>query len=236
MNNINPGMKKKVIDDSWTVVDEGQYLDSRPNTMIIYKIVNSKNSKVYVGKTERSLSIRFNEHIQLSKNSDRPLYRAMRKHGVKNFNIEKLEVCDESNIDEREVHWINFYNSYKNGYNATKGGEGKSLLNYEEVIAIYNELKSVKLTAEHLNCSKDAVSDILKSFSITIVKINTQVKAVEIFDGEKSIGKFESVKLASKFLIEKLNLKRDDDFYVSHIAACCRGTRKSCLGYTFKYV
>lgn len=204
--------------------------------MIIYKIVNSKNSKVYVGKTERSLKIRFREHVQLSKDSDRPLYRAMRKHGVENFSIEELEKCNHSNVNEREIYWINTYKSYKFGYNATIGGEGKSFLNYKEVIDLYNHLKSVKLTAEYLNCSTDAVSDVLKSFSIEIIRVNTQLKQVEVFYNGLSVGKFESVKLASKFLVEKLNLQKDDNFYVSHIAACCRGTRKSCLGHTFKYI
>lgn len=59
------------------------------------------------------------------KNSSKPLYQAIRKYGVENFSFEVLEECDTSLLDEKEVYYINLYNSYKEGYNATLGGQGK---------------------------------------------------------------------------------------------------------------
>lgn len=59
------------------------------------------------------------------KNNSKPLYQAIRKYGVENFSFEVLEECDISLLDEKEVYYINLYNSYKEGYNATLGGQGK---------------------------------------------------------------------------------------------------------------
>ena len=96
----------------------------------IYIITNDINDKVYVGKTMHSIEKRFKEHCKDSKkerNEKRPLYNAMNKYGIKHFKISLLEECDSENAEEREIYWIEYYNSYKNGYNATKGGDGKTL-------------------------------------------------------------------------------------------------------------
>ena len=92
----------------------------------IYKIVNTINNKVYIGKTY-DIGKRFNTHIKNAKNKlNRRLYDAINKYGIENFIIEKVEECDESNVNNREIYWINFYNSTnKNfGYNMTRGGDG----------------------------------------------------------------------------------------------------------------
>jgi hypothetical protein len=49
--------------------------------------------------------------------------KAIHKYGKENFTIEELEICDVKDLDAREIFYINFYNSYKNGYNSTLGGK-----------------------------------------------------------------------------------------------------------------
>ena len=46
----------------------------------------------------------------------------MRKYGAGIFHIEQIEECENSKLDEREQYWIEYYDSYKNGYNSTPGG------------------------------------------------------------------------------------------------------------------
>lgn len=49
----------------------------------------------------------------------------MRKYGIENFSIEVIEECKEEDLILREAYWIQFYNSYNDGYNMTEGkGEG----------------------------------------------------------------------------------------------------------------
>lgn len=90
----------------------------------IYKITNTINNKCYIGKTERTIKERWQEHRKQAKKLDLPLYRALNKYGIENFSIEEIEQCTSDIVDEREIYWINFYNSCKTGYNCTLGGEG----------------------------------------------------------------------------------------------------------------
>ena len=56
----------------------------------------------------------------------------MRKYGIEHFHIELIEETD--NPEEREVFWIENKRSFKNGYNATVGGDGKKYIDYDIII------------------------------------------------------------------------------------------------------
>ncbi len=101
----------------------------------IYKIKNEINEKIYIGKTERTVEVRWKEHLKnINQYKDTlPLYKAMNKYGKENFTIEILEECDSSILDDREIYWIAHYGSYRNGYNCTGGGEG-GIKDYHEHI------------------------------------------------------------------------------------------------------
>ena len=98
----------------------------------IYKITNINTNKVYIGKTSRTIQERWKEHCkQFNQDAlNRPLYNAMKKYGVDNFLIEVVEECDESILSIREQYWIDAYNSYYDGYNATLGGGWTSLCKF----------------------------------------------------------------------------------------------------------
>lgn len=75
----------------------------------IYKITNTINDKVYIGKTTRTIEERWKEHLNSIKDKDFKIYRAFRKYGVKNFSIESIEECPNDIINKREIYWIDFY-------------------------------------------------------------------------------------------------------------------------------
>lgn len=82
----------------------------------------------------------------------------MAKYGIENFRFEIVELCDEKDLDDREIYWIDYYNSYLQGYNETLGGNAVRikpeyvdiiidlLLNtdktYEEICALTNVSKT----------------------------------------------------------------------------------------------
>jgi hypothetical protein len=91
----------------------------------IYKITNAINGKVYIGQTKRKLVTRWNQHkAAICSSLDFPLYRAFRKHGIENFQIECIRECTCEELNELEKHWIAFYNAYEKGYNGNRGGNG----------------------------------------------------------------------------------------------------------------
>ena len=51
------------------------------------------------------------------------LYKAFDKYGIENFTVEQVEECPVEKLDEREIYWIAYYDSFKSGYNSTLGGK-----------------------------------------------------------------------------------------------------------------
>jgi len=85
--------------------------------MIIYKITNLINDKIYVGQDIKDNPKYFGSGTSIK--------LAIKKYGKENFKKETLEICsDEKHMDEREIHWIKELNStnWKIGYNICEGG------------------------------------------------------------------------------------------------------------------
>jgi hypothetical protein len=83
------------------------------------------SGKSYIGKTSKSINERFKEHILDSVNSERHFHRAIRKYGFEDFTSKILEDnIPNDQIDNREIYWIEYYDTFNNGYNMTKGGDG----------------------------------------------------------------------------------------------------------------
>lgn len=97
--------------------------------MIIYKITNLINSKVYIGQTIQSLERRWSRHNwKCTKGRNAmAITNALIKYGSENFTIEKID--EASNIEElnfKEEFYIEKYDSISpNGYNLRSGGGNK---------------------------------------------------------------------------------------------------------------
>jgi group I intron endonuclease len=91
----------------------------------IYKSVNTKTGKVYIG-FDSNWPNRFNTHKSASKNQDYKFYRAIRKYGWNSFewSIIYQSKDKQHTLKEMESYFISEYNSMKNGYNSTLGGDG----------------------------------------------------------------------------------------------------------------
>lgn len=201
----------------------------------IYKIINNINNKVYVGKTDLSIEQRWQSHKQDSTKSDiqhRPLYKAIRKYGIENFSIEEVEQCSSEEADKREQYWIKYYDSYKNGYNATLGGDGRPLIDYNKVYNLYLQGKTFKEISAILSCHFTTIEYILESFGVTKEQrqqriIQHHLKPVAQIDKNtnKIIQTFPSIKAAQMYFNKR-----------GHIAEVCKGKRKTAYGYKWKYI
>ena len=208
----------------------------------IYQIINDINGKIYVGKTEFSIEKRFKEHCRdalKQHNEKRPLYSAMRKYGVKHFHIELIEETD--NPEEREIYWIEQKRSFKYGYNATLGGDGKKYIDYDLVIAAYKEIGVMKDTALALNISEKTVSRILHQNNVPIYSIkdiNTKKtgKIINMYSlhGE-FLRSFPSVNEAARYMVENHLTGCKHTTIKQHITEVCAGRRKTAAKYKWKY-
>lgn len=95
----------------------------------IYIIKNRVNNKVYIGQTTMTVHERFMTHMKPSTAKQKrgyKLYSAIKKYGSDNFYVETLESgIDICELDRKEIEYIAKYDSYYNGYNSTKGGDGR---------------------------------------------------------------------------------------------------------------
>ena len=101
---------------------------------LVYCYTNKTNGKKYVGITKREISERERSHLYEAYNVNSynyatPFKRAIRKYGIKGFELEILheDVTLEEAL-ELEVFYIKKFKTYfkylnSNGYNATIGGE-----------------------------------------------------------------------------------------------------------------
>lgn len=194
----------------------------------IYKIINDVNQKVYIGKTEFSLEKRFQEHCNdafKESQEKRPLYAAMRKYGINNFHIELIE--ETFMPEEREKYWIQYYGSFKNGYNATLGGDGKKYIDYDLVIATYKQNNNAAKTARILNISSDSVRNIVKQYGLNPSNGGKNYKPVAQLD--KNTGEIIAVFASATEAEKTLHITK-------HINAVCKGNRKTAGGYGWKYI
>lgn len=202
----------------------------------IYKITNDINDKIYIGKTyHSSIETRFKEHCKDSQRErceQRPLYSAMNKYGVEHFSIELVEECD--NPEEREKFWIEYYGSFKYGYNATIGGDGKPYCDYELIYRLFKKGLTLKDIAMKTGYCADTCAVAVKAFNVSQEEIiqrgrEKSFKAVCKIDkdSDEILCIYPSITAAYKEMGKQQS---------GHIASVCRGKRKTAYGYKWQYV
>ena len=94
--------------------------------MLIYLITNTRNGKVYVGKTEKTLQHRWRQHLRAaSAGSPFRFHKAIRKHGPSVF--ARTELCRASSSKELDLLERTFIlicrsMEFSLGYNSVLGG------------------------------------------------------------------------------------------------------------------
>lgn len=95
----------------------------------IYSWINKLNGKMYIGKGNNIYRRVYEEKNQFSNNKHGnllKLYNAVKKYGIHNFEIRLLLEIEKTKLFDVEPMFIQFYDTKKNGYNITSGGEGCS--------------------------------------------------------------------------------------------------------------
>lgn len=213
----------------------------------IYKITNKINGKIYIGKTLKTIEGRWKDHLKDYKRprfERRPLYSAMKKYGVENFSIEEVEECNSEILSERESYWIDFYGSFGKGYNATRGGDGKPFIDEQEILKLWQEGKSLKDIAEIIGHDKGWISQLLKNNGILSEELiergrDKYRKSVDMLDihTDQILASFPTLEKAALFIIEKRGIDEASNKrgIAAHISEVCKGKRKTCQGYKWRY-
>ena len=143
----------------------------------IYIITNDVNNKVYIGQTVQTLKKRFTGHCCYSK-SDRSksmyVKRAIHKYGKDKFHIDLLEECSIDILNEREKYWIEYYDSYNNGYNLTLGGQDS---NYFSINKISNTI-DIKKFEDYILEFKPLATEVAAHFGICKCSVYNLIKEI----------------------------------------------------------
>ena len=173
---------------------------------LIYKLT-FPSGRVYIGIT-KNLQKRMTAHISASATHklDNKVNRAIRKYGMPTPEILKTELSAKL-AAQYEKYFIKVYNSYKDGYNSTLGGEG--------VIGVtpWNKGRSQERTTK-LKCVKSRGCKLFRAIELETGK--------EVWKG-----------LFQTECIKALKLKQTDR---GNLCSCLKGTKKTLKGYYFEYL
>ena len=124
----------------------------------IYCYYNKINGKRYIGQAI-DLERRKKDHYTRAFN-DFPsnteynsiIHKAFRKYGYDSFEYSVLEECIVEELNDRETWWIEFYDSYNQGYNCDKGGNKRHFCKFNENVLndIYYDLLNTNMTYEEI--------------------------------------------------------------------------------------
>lgn len=200
----------------------------------IYRITNLINGKCYIGQSI-DIEKRWNEHKTIYSHprcSHYHLYRAFCKYGIENFSFSVIEECEQSLLNEREKFWIAYYNSFKQGYNMTTGGDGAELIGRDTIYHLWDEGLSMGDIADRVQCSPITVSRIVRGYdkydkSDSILRGKRwRRKPVAQYGMDGSyISTYDSISDASN----ATGVSTDS------ISACCNGRLKSSGGYQWSF-
>lgn len=129
--------------------------------MIIYKVTNKQNGKIYIGQTVKSLWQRWAQHCAPSSGCT-ALHNAIKKYGSDSFMVEIIDRANSRNeLDKKEMYYISFYDCIApKGYNLSEGGNGcRGYKHNEETRTLLSKIRTGKKGTPHTDEWKRKASE-----------------------------------------------------------------------------
>ena len=221
----------------------------------IYKLTNPIG-KVYIGQTINKKQRKYHYNSGDFKQQIK-LWYDVKKYNwnpADTFEIVEELICGENKsiINEREIYWINFFDSFKNGLNCNLGGDGnvgysvsdetKKKMSLSKLGIKHPEWRN-KQKSEYTIGRKHTAESKEKMSTVKKERMNDKIKekiSIGLIGNKNGLGNkgnrkkvlcltnnivYESIKEASL----KLNI------HETGIISVCRGKSKQTKGFKFKY-
>jgi len=211
----------------------------------IYKITNKTNNQCYVGQ---SIDIDRRWYNHRTSDLNYPLYWAINKHGIENFEFIVLEEVKDANLlTSREQYWYQLlqpqYNGVSPKQNSTNFLQKKVLQIDKETLQIVKEHDGVNEAAREVNGHAQNISAVCnrkltsahnyywchsENYDSWTPKKNTTKKAVYKINKntQEIVAKYESVREAAR--------QHNNDAW--YIIKACRDKRVTTQGHKWSYV
>ena len=212
---------------------------------IIYKAQNTVTGHIYIGSTTKSLESRINDHLQKSqKKVGYKFQEAIGTYGPEAFSWEIIDSASTINdLANKEIYYINYFNSFIDGYNSDRGGGFKKEIHQFDLagnlLYTYNSLEeasnSVETGKKDISRACWSANHLHKghywSFNTTENVLDTisdqrKKKVAQLSLNEELIQIFPSASQAS----------RSTGISKTCITRCCRKERENSGGYIWKYI
>ena len=208
--------------------------------MFIYKATSITTGKIYIGQSCQTLEKRMLQHLSRATTNYDPnnhFHNAIRKYGFSDFVFQVIEdnIISDEVLNEREKYWIEYYNSYYDGYNSTLGGDVGLRRDDLVIVALFHEGYTTKEICEMTGYNRSTIYNSYKANGLqeennkrkneqTRLRCSERVEQYSL-DG-KYIKTYESATAAGQELGNQ-----------SAISGVCRQEQSalSAYGYLFKY-
>lgn len=217
----------------------------------IYKIENLINGSIYIGQSI-DIEKRWSTHISILNQNNHynaHLQNAWNKYGSENFKFSIVEECKQFELNDREIYWIDKYDSFINGYNLTHGGGNteafsKSVIQFDmngkELNRYFSISEAETTTGINYSMISECCSNKRKTAGGYIWQYENDFVSIpswhfqsrkfreicQINDDGKIINTFSS----------SAEAKRVTGICDTSIIRCCRGTLQSAGGYKWRYL
>ena len=229
----------------------------KTKTAGIYSIENLVNKKIYIGQSV-CIESRFSQHISSLRrqcHDNHNLQEDWNHYGESSFSFRLLEVCDKEELDEKESFYVEKFKSNEPefGYNFTNGGK-IGFKHNPELLKLESETQKKKYEDNPELRDKRKI-DAIKQWS------NPDERAKHCGTRNGMYGKTHSAEAREKIaqaqrgrvshrriLVPVICVELDKYFYTAaeackelgikgstNIYDVCKGKRKTCGGYTWKY-
>lgn len=212
---------------------------------IIYKAENTQNGYVYVGATSKSTDVRKKDHLKKANNSSiNKFHEAISTYGAEAFRWEQIDIAiDNDDLAQKEKEYILKYNSKEDGYNSDEGGGIQKTVYQYDIIdgKLLNKYPNLTDAGNAINVTKQDLSKVCLSVGKICKGYFWSYKHEEPFipsiDSRKKV--VQQLTLKGEFVKEFNSVSeaaKQTGCNKTSIAKVCRGERKSCGGFIWKYV
>lgn len=217
--------------------------NTKNNSGIIYKVINTETKQVYIGTTTKSIDERKKDHLQKSnKGTGYKFHNAISTYGTDSFRW--IQIDTASNNDElasKEIKYILEYDSLENGYNSDKGGGfKKTVYQYNLDGTLKNSFDNLNLAAVSINATKKSISKACWNVNHTLGGYLWSYEFKEKFIPEPDSRKKEVIQYSLNgnvlaLYISASEASRKSGISKTCISRWCRGEREQSGGFLWKY-